>query len=341
MTGVLELRGVSVDIDGRRLIDDVDLTVESGEIVALLGPSGCGKSTLLRAVTGLVPLAAGAVRFSDRDLTRVPPHRRGMALMFQDGQLFGHRSVAQNIAYPMRIRRLERARVRSEVARLLELVGLSGFGGRRIDDLSGGERQRVALARVLAVEPEVVMLDEPLASLDRQLRDRLLDDLRAILAAADVGGIFVTHDHEEAFAVADSMALMREGRLIQRGSLSEVWGHPVDAEAALFLGYATILPPDEAARLARAAGRSVPSAARALRRSALVVRSEGALRATVLEARPTPDVLRLVVEIPGFGRAHAVDEPGSRRSVGEIVTLDLDLDRTAPVGSRGDGPYGP
>ena len=332
MSGDLELREVAVDIDGKRLIDAVDLTVRAGEIVALLGPSGCGKSTLLRAVTGLVPLGEGEVRFGGRSMNRVPPHRRGMALMFQDGQLFSHRSVAQNIAYPMRIRGLSRAKTRSEVEGLLELVGLAGFGRRRIDDLSGGERQRVALARALAVDPQLILLDEPLASLDRQLRDRLLEDLRTILTASGAGGIFVTHDHEEAFAVADSMALMRAGRILQRGTLSEVWGRPVDSEAALFLGYVKVLPQEQARALARAAGRPEPSTPLALRRSALVVSPQGGLRATVVGVRPTPDVLRLVVEIDGLGVVHAVDQTASRREIGETVALDLDPERTAPVG---------
>ena len=231
---------------GRPAVDGVSLDLPTGEVLAVLGPSGCGKSTLLRAVAGLEALDAGSVSYDGRDLAGTPTHKRGFALMFQDGQLFPHQSVAGNVGYPLRLRHTPRAVVARRVAELLELVGLPGTGDRSTTHLSGGERQRVALARALAVEPRLLLLDEPLSALDRDLRERLAHDLRDILVAAGTTALLVTHDQEEAFAVADRMALMRAGRVVQAGTLDEVWRTPVDAEAARFLGYATVLEGDAA-----------------------------------------------------------------------------------------------
>ena len=213
----------------------------AGSVVAVLGPSGCGKSTLLRAVAGLEAPASGTVSYDGHDLAGTPTHRRGFALMFQDGQLFEHLDVAANIAYPLRLRHRSRADQRARARELLGLVGLEGYADRLPATLSGGERQRVALARALAVEPRLLLLDEPLSALDRGLRERLAGELHDILRAAGATAMLVTHDHDEAFAVADRMAVMREGRIVQAGTLEEVWSRPVDGWTAAFLGYATVL----------------------------------------------------------------------------------------------------
>ena len=205
-------------------------------MLAVLGPSGCGKSTLLRAVAGLEPLSHGTIRAAGQDLARVPTHRRGFALMFQDGQLFAHLTVARNVAYALRLRRTPPSRTAARVRELLELVGLSGYDDRLPATLSGGERQRVALARALAVEPRLLLLDEPLSALDATLRERLAGELREILSLAGTTALLVTHDHEEAFALADRLAVMRDGRVVQSGVIEEVWREPVDEETALFLG---------------------------------------------------------------------------------------------------------
>jgi len=194
-------------------VDGVSLHVPPGQVLALLGPSGCGKSSLLRAVAGLEPLAAGRVTWDGADLAGVPVHRRGFGLMFQDGQLFAHRTVAGNIEYGLQaegVGRLERA---ARVAELLDLVGLEGYGRRSVATLSGGERQRVALARSLAPRPRVLLLDEPLSALDRELRDRLALDLARILHGTGTTALFVTHDRTEAQVVADRVATMAEGRI--------------------------------------------------------------------------------------------------------------------------------
>ena len=225
-------------------VDDVSLDLATGQVLAVLGPSGCGKSTLLRAVAGLEPLASGSIAWDGTDLAGTPTHRRGFALMFQDGQLFAHLTVARNVAYALRLRRTPSARIAARVRELLELVGLAGYDDRLPGTLSGGERQRVALARALAVEPRLILLDEPLSALDATLRERLAGDLRAILHAAGTTALLVTHDHEEAFALADRLAVMRDGRVVQSGAIDEVWREPVDEATALFLGYARVLRDD-------------------------------------------------------------------------------------------------
>jgi thiamine transport system ATP-binding protein len=199
--------------------------------------------------------------------------------------------------------------------------------------LSGGERQRVALARALAVEPRLLLLDEPLSALDRGLRERLAADLRSILAAAGTTALLVTHDQEEAFAVADRMVVMRAGRVVQSGTVSEVWRAPVDGEVASFLGYATVLRGQPACAVLAAGGRQPQAgdgtAEVALRRSALRCTDDGPLRGRVLEARVTPEVTRLVVDVQGVGTVHAVAGQDAEISVGHDVRLAVDLSRAA------------
>jgi thiamine transport system ATP-binding protein len=325
---VLSLTDVSVRYGDALAVDDVSLELASGQVLAVLGPSGCGKSTLLRAVAGLEPLAAGTVSWDGADLSGTPTHKRGFALMFQDGQLFAHLSVARNVAYALRLRRLPSAQVAARVRELLDLVGLSGYGDRLPGTLSGGERQRVALARALAVEPRLILLDEPLSALDATLRERLASDLRSILHAAGTTALLVTHDHEEAFALADRLAVMREGRVVQEGAIDEVWREPVDEATALFLGYARVVRDEAAARVSAAAGLE-PAYAVALRRSALVVDPAGALDARVESSRVTPEQVRLVVTVEGVGSLDAVAPLGSRVAPGDAVALRVDVTRLA------------
>lgn len=326
----LTLADVTVRYDALVAVRDVTLTLPAGEVLAVLGPSGCGKSTLLRAVAGLEPVASGSIAYDGSDLAGVPTHRRGFALMFQDGQLFGHLSVARNVGYALRLRRAPRAQVAARVDELLELVGLVGYADRLPATLSGGERQRVALARALAVEPRLLLLDEPLSALDATLRTRLAADLREIVGRAGTTALMVTHDHDEAFAVADRIAVMRAGRLVQDGPISHVWQHPTDADTAYFLGYATVLTGDRADRMALPAGLDAGQDL-ALRRSALVVDETAALRGVVLSALATPEQLRLLVDVPGLGTLHAVAALGSHVAPGDDVRLRIDRSRTAPV----------
>jgi thiamine transport system ATP-binding protein len=325
---MLEVRNLTVRFEESVAVDHVSLELPAGDVLAVLGPSGCGKSTLLRAIAGLEVIAEGSVSYDGRDLADVPTHRRGFALMFQDGQLFAHQSVAGNVGYALRRQRQPRAVVRRRVEELLDLVGLQGFGDRSPATLSGGERQRVALARALAVDPRLLLLDEPLSALDRGLRERLAGDLRDILVAAGTTALLVTHDQEEAFAVADRMAVMRAGRIVQAGSVEEVWRFPVDSEVAGFLGYATVLTGPAAATVLRAAG-TAPEAAVALRRSALRLDPRGPLRGRVLAARITPETVRLTVDVEGVGTVHAVADQDADVGVGHDIGLCVDLARTA------------
>ncbi|WP_265521724.1 ABC transporter ATP-binding protein [Oerskovia flava] len=227
---------------GTTAVDGVSLEVAAGEVLALLGPSGCGKSSLLRAVAGLEPLAAGSITFAGRDLAGVPVHRRGFGLMFQEGQLFPHRDVAGNVAYGLQTAGAPRAQQASRVQELLDVVGLAGYGSRAIATLSGGERQRVALARSLAPHPRLLLLDEPLSALDRGLRERLATDVRAALTATGTTALFVTHDHDEAFTVADRVAVMDAGRLLQVAAPEDLWRAPASRRVAEFLGYQAFVP---------------------------------------------------------------------------------------------------
>jgi ABC-type Fe3+/spermidine/putrescine transport system ATPase subunit len=233
---MLEVRSIDVSLGGNEILRDVSLSVETGESVAVLGPSGSGKSTLLRAIAGLVPVERGSITWDGQEVDDVPTHLRGFGLMFQGYALFPHLDVAANVGFGLKMMNLPHADVAARVAGALALVGLNGFGDRSIADLSGGERQRVALARTLAPEPKLIMLDEPLGALDRALRDRLMAETREILDDRGVTALIVTHDQEEAEALSDRLALMREGTIVQSGTLDELRAHPADRWVKEFLG---------------------------------------------------------------------------------------------------------
>jgi thiamine transport system ATP-binding protein len=334
---MLTIDDVSVAYDGVPAVIDASMILEDGQVLAVLGPSGSGKSTLLRAIAGLEPVAAGRVSWDGADLAGVPTHKRGFALMFQDGQLFGHLTVARNVGYALRLRRTSNAAAR--VRELLALVGLEGYEDRLPATLSGGERQRVALARSLAVQPRLLLLDEPLSALDAGLRERLAHDLRDILREAGTTALMVTHDQEEAFTVADRIAVMRAGRVVQQGDIAAVWRSPVDAETALFLGYARVLDGAPAGVLLRAAGLSDADAAVAVRRSALVVTDAGPLSGTVVSARVTPEQIRVGVDVDGIGELDAVARLDTHPAPGDRVAMVVDASRLAvtPFGDERSG----
>ncbi|MET7828486.1 ABC transporter ATP-binding protein [Streptomyces sp. NPDC005386] len=238
---LLSLRGATVRFGGRAVLDAVDLDVAEHEIVCVLGPSGSGKSTLLRTVAGLQPLDAGRVTLDGRDQAAVPAHRRGVGLMFQDHQLFPQRDVGGNVAFGLRMHGAPKAEQAERVAELLDLVGLPGARNRAVASLSGGEQQRVALARALAPRPRLLMLDEPLGQLDRSLRERLVVELRGLFGELGTTVLAVTHDQGEAFALADRVVVMRDGRIAQSGTPLEVWQRPADAFVARFLGFDNVV----------------------------------------------------------------------------------------------------
>jgi len=355
----LSVRGLVVRYPAARgaggvtAVDDVTLDIAPGQVLALLGPSGCGKSSLLRAVAGLEPAAAGTVAWDGADLAGVPVHRRGFGLMFQDGQLFPHRDVAGNVEFGLRMAGLDRTARAARVRELLGVVGLAGYERRPVATLSGGEQQRVALARSLAPSPRLLLLDEPLSALDRALRERLAEDLRAALTATGTTALLVTHDHDEAFAVADRIAVMDAGRLLQVAEPAELWQRPATRQVAEFLGYEAFVAvaSPAAAALRRAVVEPVPDGswddscvggdpvaahdggALALAPGALLVTGDGAapaapgragLRGTVIAAGFQRGRVELTVEVAGVGRVTVHPPASTRLVVGSVVELTVD-----------------
>ena len=238
---MLEVQHVFKTYEGKLLLNDISFRVGAGETVCLLGASGSGKSTLLRIIAGLEQPDSGSVVFDGQSLASVPAHRRDIGLVFQDYALFPHLSVRNNVAFGLKMRRLPQNEAMERVAKSLELVNLSGFEERAVTDLSGGEQQRVALARALAIRPRLLMFDEPLGALDRTLREDLLGELRAILHRTNIPAIYVTHDQEEAFALADRLLILHNGEIVRAGTPADVWAHPGSAFVAGFLGLGNIV----------------------------------------------------------------------------------------------------
>jgi thiamine transport system ATP-binding protein len=237
---MLGLDQVSVAYAGRDVLHAVDLAVPAGQLLCVLGPSGGGKTTLLRAVAGLETLRAGRITLDGRDLAGVPAHERGVGLMFQDYALFPHRDVADNVAFGLRMRGVSAGATRGRVRELLALVGLPGTERRSVAQLSGGEQQRVALARALAPGPRLLMLDEPMGSLDRALREQLPEELRAIFGELGLTVLYVTHDQDEALSVADRVVLLDAGRIVADATPEALWRRPPSAWVARFLGFRNV-----------------------------------------------------------------------------------------------------
>jgi ABC-type Fe3+/spermidine/putrescine transport system ATPase subunit len=237
----IEVHNVSKSFESTPVIRDISFNLEKGSILCLLGPSGCGKTTLLRIIAGLETPDAGRVLCEGQDLKGVPSHHRRFGLMFQDFALFPHKDVLGNVAFGLRMQGLPSAQIQVRVTEMLELVGLVGFGRRDVNELSGGEQQRVALARSLVPNPRLLMLDEPLGSLDRALRERLMNELRAILKSVGVTTIYVTHDQQEAFAIADRIIVMDKGRKVQEDAPEGLYRHPATPFVARFLGMTNLL----------------------------------------------------------------------------------------------------
>ena len=283
----LSVRGLAVTYGDLRAVDGVDLDVAAGEIVALLGASGSGKSSLLRAVAGLEDVAAGEVAWDGRSMVRVPVHKRGFGLMFQDGQLFEHRDVGSNIAYGLT--GLPRAQRGERVREMLELVGLPGFERRRVTTLSGGQAQRVALARALAPAPRLLLLDEPLSALDRALREQLATDVRTILRRGGTTALYVTHDQDEAMTVADRVGVMEAGRLLRLDTPQCLWADPASRKVARFLGFDVVgdlaLAPGALRVVEAAAGKPGEPDGPAQTEIPATPETPGTLPATVLASR--------------------------------------------------------
>lgn len=333
---MLEVRDATIRFGGTAAVDGMSVTVADGEVLALLGPSGSGKTTLLRAVAGLQPLDAGAVRWDGEDLAPMPAHRRGFGLVFQDFALFPHLDVGRNVEFGLRMQGVEPAERHRRAAGALEQVELAGMERRRVTTLSGGQQQRVALARALAAGPRMLLLDEPLGSLDRALRERLTGDLRRVLARPGITALYVTHDQAEAFAVADRVAVVDRGAVVQQGTPQEVWRRPADEFVAGFLGFRTITDAVVAAGVADAGPfGSIPvpgtpdgPARLVIRPDALRLDPAGALEARVRAVTFQGSFSRLDVEVDG---AAAVAHTRTPPEPGTTVRLRLDPDEVVAL----------
>jgi iron(III) transport system ATP-binding protein len=222
-------------------VDDVTLTVAAGEFFTLLGPSGCGKTTTLRMVAGFYFPTAGTIQFGEQDVTRLAPNKRDTGMVFQNYALFPHMTVAQNVAYGLKVRKVSRADAARRIDEALTQVDLAGYGPRRIDELSGGQQQRVALARALVIRPRLLLLDEPLSNLDAKLREETRTEIRRIQKEAGTTSLYVTHDQAEAMAMSDRIAVMQSGKVQQIGSPQEVYHKPANAFVARFIGRSNVL----------------------------------------------------------------------------------------------------
>lgn len=287
-------------------LDEVSLQVAEGQIVAIMGESGSGKSTLLRVVAGLVDPAPGSVRWRERDITNEPPHLRHFGFMFQDYALFPHMSVGGNVAFGLRMLGQSGRQQSLVVHEMLELVGLTGYADRRIAELSGGEQQRVALARTLAPTPNLVLLDEPLGALDRARRDQLLSDMQRIFAELGVTALYVTHDHREAFAMADHVAVLDQGRKVAQATPADMWRRPERTAVATLLGFPVLR--DVAVNDRQAMIRGIPVMVDipdgvhhlAVAPGAVIVRATGRIPVTVRAARFEDGVTQAVIDLAGI-----------------------------------------
>ncbi|MCM3869175.1 MAG: ABC transporter ATP-binding protein [Pyrinomonadaceae bacterium] len=233
---LLSLKNISRRFDSTPAVADVSVDVERGEFFGLLGPSGCGKTTTLRMIAGLETPDSGTIEFDSNDITNLSPERRGFGMVFQNYALFPHLNVFENVAFGLRARHKPRAQITQQVTSALELVQLPNYEKRRVDELSGGQQQRVAIARAIAIEPALLLFDEPLSNLDVTLREETRGELRELVNRLGLTAVYVTHDQEEAFALCDRISVMMSGRILQTGKPRELYEHPVQLSVARFLG---------------------------------------------------------------------------------------------------------
>jgi iron(III) transport system ATP-binding protein len=241
-TASIDLHNLSKHFGDIRAVDDVSLHVEPGNLICLLGPSGCGKTTTLRMIAGFEHPTSGHITIGGEDITDVPAYARPTAMVFQNYALFPHMSIYDNVAYGLRARRVKRAEVDSRVREVIRLMELEGQEHKSPPQLSGGQQQRVALARALVIRPKVLLFDEPLSNLDAQLRVRMRSEIRSIQHRLGITSVYVTHDQEEAFSIADLVAIMNRGKLIQLGTPRELYRRPADRFVAEFVGLSNIVP---------------------------------------------------------------------------------------------------
>lgn len=271
----VEVKGLAKSFSKLTVLDHVDLTIGSGEFVTLLGPSGSGKTTLLMALAGFTDPDAGHISLGDRDVTHVPPERRNIGMVFQSYALFPHMTVADNVAYPLRARRVGRAEIEKRVKDALDRVQMGAYADRRPDKLSGGQRQRVALARALVFEPGLLLMDEPLSALDKSLREQMQIEIRALQQRLGITTVSVTHDQREALTMADRIAILHNGRIAQYGTSRDVFERPVNSFVASFMGDAVLVPVQQVGNGLTAGGAVIVSTPKvSASKNYLVVRAD-------------------------------------------------------------------
>jgi putative spermidine/putrescine transport system ATP-binding protein len=325
-------RGIAKRYGAAEALLPLDLEIASGEFISFLGPSGSGKSTLLNICAGYIEPTAGSLFVAGRDVTAAPARKRNIGMVFQNYALFPHLNVFENVAYGLRVRRIAQAELERRVEQTLQTVRLEGFGGRSVRSLSGGQQQRVALARAMVIEPDILLMDEPLGALDKQLRKDVQIEIRRMHVARPRTTLYVTHDQEEALVMSDRIAVLRDGRLVQLGTARELYSRPVDAFVARFLGESNLI----AGRVAELRNGSAT-----LRAAGLAVPIEGYAAPGVRMAETAcalirPEHVRLV---SGGQPARIVE----RIFLGEIAALRLALPSGVELWSRlfsSDAPAG-
>ena len=307
MEPIISVRDLHVAYGANEVLKGIDLTIAPGSFVALLGASGCGKTTLLRTLSGFTPAASGSITVKGKDILREPPERRGMAMVFQSYALWPHMNVAQNMGYGLKLRRVPRNEIQRRVSDLLQMLGLKGYGERSVTELSGGQRQRVALGRALAVEPQILLLDEPLSNLDARIRLQMRHEIRSIQRQLRVTAILVTHDREEAMVMADQVVILDQGRIAQIGTPEDVFQRPRTPYVASFMGAENIIDCD-----ASPDGDAV--------RLRIVNIPHAGVRCTPLQARLGPVQVHFrsevaALRIDGAEPANRLEIPGQIRQV--------------------------
>ncbi|MFZ9914362.1 MAG: ABC transporter ATP-binding protein [Phycisphaerales bacterium] len=349
----IRIEGLVKKFGDTAAVSDVNLEIPSGSLFFLLGPSGCGKTTLLRMIAGFTEPTDGRILFGDRNVARVPANERNTGMVFQNYALWPHMTVAENVAFGLEVRKLPKDRVEAKVREALELVRMGQYAKRKPAELSGGQQQRVALARAVVFEPSVLLLDEPLSNLDAKLRLEMRTEIRRIVDTLKITTVYVTHDQEEALSLADGMAVLDRGRVIQSGAPREMYRRPATRFVADFLGDTNFLPAmlvtsdGREARYKTAAGELVSSAAPfptaselalSLRPEALrLVRGAGqgrnALSGTVRSSVYLGDIAQHEVALDGGALALRVAElnPKNPPAAGERVSLEIDADDVVPL----------
>jgi iron(III) transport system ATP-binding protein len=345
----ITLRGVTKRFGRTTAVDAVDLAVQSGELFFLLGPSGCGKTTLLRMIAGFLEPTAGSVRFGDRDVTTVPPNKRNTGMVFQSYALWPHMTVQENVAYGLNVRKVGAADRQRQVTAALEAVQMQPYARRKPNELSGGQQQRVALARALVIEPTVLLLDEPLSNLDAKLRLEMRSEIKRICSEARITTVYVTHDQKEALSMADTIAVLCDGKVMQTGGARQLYDRPANRFVADFLGETNFLTAvvrgasDDGVQLETPAGSLVSAAGLAetprggnvtcsIRPEAIHLNSNGTdanrLEGRVVESVYLGEVAQHRVEVSGGTILKILEiNPAARGEVGDRATLSVHPDQ--------------